>query len=34
MWNFPIDRIRQRALREQIAARRAGVFKSDIGGAA
>lgn len=34
MWNFPIDRIRQRTLREQIAARRAGVFKSDIGGAA
>jgi Na+/melibiose symporter-like transporter len=24
MWNFPIDRIRQRELREKIAARRAG----------
>ncbi|CAI8793429.1 MFS transporter [Methylocaldum szegediense] len=34
MWNFPIDRVRQRALREQIAARRTGVFRSDADGAA
>ncbi|BBA33083.1 Na+/melibiose symporter-like transporter [Methylocaldum marinum] len=34
MWNFPIDRTRQQALRNEISARRGSVFKADAGGPA